>query len=159
MAIDRQDPSQRALRPGQLQRVTFRTSRLLDFCSQKELTAQTGHPPAEWPLVIVKELIDNALDACEEAGTVPCVTVTVNDEGIDVTEAMRHGEGGDHCGERDQAATGQNEGHDEQHMVEAEQNVLDADTEVGSERACRPTFRCSVGCDGNVRPDAAQCRQ
>jgi DNA topoisomerase VI subunit B len=80
------DPSQRALRPGQLQRVTFRTSRLLDFCSQKELTAQTGHAPAEWPLVIVKELVDNALDACEEAGAAPCITVTVNDEGIEVTD-------------------------------------------------------------------------
>jgi hypothetical protein len=31
---------------GILQRSTFRTSRLLDFASEKELTAQTGHPPA-----------------------------------------------------------------------------------------------------------------
>jgi hypothetical protein len=27
----------------QLKRTTFRTSRLLDFCSKKELIAQTGH--------------------------------------------------------------------------------------------------------------------
>jgi DNA topoisomerase VI subunit B len=51
-----------------LSRTTFSTSRLLEFCSQKELTAQTGHEPNDWPLVILKELIDNALDAAEEAG-------------------------------------------------------------------------------------------
>ena len=78
--------SQPKLRSGQLQRVTFRTNRLLDFCSQKELTAQTGHPPAEWPLVIVKELVDNALDACEEAGAAPSIVVTVNEEGIEVAD-------------------------------------------------------------------------
>ena len=54
-----------------LDRTTFTTSRLLDFCSEKELTAQTGHDVDDWPLVIVKELVDNALDACEEAGIAP----------------------------------------------------------------------------------------
>ena len=29
-----------------LERTTLRTSRLLDFCSRKELIAQTGHQPA-----------------------------------------------------------------------------------------------------------------
>ena len=28
-----------------LERTTFRTSRLLEFCSRKELVAQTGHEP------------------------------------------------------------------------------------------------------------------
>ncbi len=50
-----------------LQRESFRTSRLLDFFSEKELAAQIGHQVADWPLVIGKELIDNSLDACEEA--------------------------------------------------------------------------------------------
>ena len=59
----------------QLARTTFSTSRLLDFASEKELTAQTGHEDGEWPLVIVKELVDNALDACEEAGIAPAITV------------------------------------------------------------------------------------
>ena len=54
-----------------LHRTAFRTSRLLDFCSRKELIAQTGHQPDDWPLVVLKELIDNALDACEEGGTAP----------------------------------------------------------------------------------------
>ena len=31
------------------ERTTFRTSRLLDFTSEKELTAQVGHPKAAWP--------------------------------------------------------------------------------------------------------------
>jgi len=33
-------------------RTTFSTSRLLEFCSRKELVAQTGHEPDDWPLVI-----------------------------------------------------------------------------------------------------------
>jgi DNA topoisomerase VI subunit B len=69
-----------------LQRTTFRTSRLLDFCSRKELIAQTGHQPAVSPLVIVKELVDNALDACEDAGIAPAVTVTVDRSGICVED-------------------------------------------------------------------------
>jgi DNA topoisomerase VI subunit B len=69
-----------------LQRTAFKTSRLLDFCNQKELTAQTGHPPESWPLVALKELVDNALDACEEAGVVPDVTVTLDDQGIGVED-------------------------------------------------------------------------
>src|SRR5262249_46055720 len=71
--------------PG-LQRETFRTSRLLDFCSEKELVAQTGHRPAQWPLVVLKELLDNALDACEEAGMAPEVSVTVDETGITVAD-------------------------------------------------------------------------
>jgi Histidine kinase-, DNA gyrase B-, and HSP90-like ATPase len=58
-------------------RTTFATSRLLEFCTQKELTAQTGHEPADWPLVIIKELIDNGLDAAEEAGVAPVIHATV----------------------------------------------------------------------------------
>ena len=62
---------QAAQSTAQLQRATMRTSRLLDFCSRKELIAQTGHQPEVWPLVLLKELVDNALDACEEATVVP----------------------------------------------------------------------------------------
>jgi Histidine kinase-, DNA gyrase B-, and HSP90-like ATPase len=69
-----------------LQRETFRTSRLLDFCSEKELVAQTGHRPAQWPLVVLKELVDNALDACEEAGVAPEIMVTVDQTGITVAD-------------------------------------------------------------------------
>ena len=51
-------------------------SRLIEFASVKELTAQTGHHPRDWPIVIVKELVDKALNACEEAGIAPCIRVT-----------------------------------------------------------------------------------
>ena len=72
--------------PGTLQRTSFRTSRLLDFCSRKELIAQTGHRPEDWPLVVLKELVDNALDACEEAGIAPEIAVRVDENGITVTD-------------------------------------------------------------------------
>jgi DNA topoisomerase VI subunit B len=74
--------------PGEhsLRRATFRTSRLLDFASEKELVAQTGHRRDDWPLVILKELVDNAIDACEEAEVAPMVSVTVDRNGIAVTD-------------------------------------------------------------------------
>jgi hypothetical protein len=51
-----------------IDRVAFFTSRLMEFCTEKELVAQTGHESYEWPLVVAKELVDNSIDACEEAG-------------------------------------------------------------------------------------------
>jgi DNA topoisomerase VI subunit B len=69
-----------------LGRTTFRTTRLLDFCSRKELIAQTGHREEQWPLVALKELVDNALDACEDVGVVPVIAVTVDDDGIEVAD-------------------------------------------------------------------------
>ena len=60
-----------------LERQTFTTSRLLEFCSRKELAAQTGTEPDAWPLMVVRELIDNSCDATEEAGLAPEVHVTV----------------------------------------------------------------------------------
>jgi DNA topoisomerase VI subunit B len=69
-----------------LARATFKTSRLLDFCSEKELVAQTGHRPAQWPLVVLKELVDNALDACEEAGIAPNIAIAVDKAGITVSD-------------------------------------------------------------------------
>src|SRR5262249_6929980 len=64
----------------------FRTSRLLDFFSMKELTAQIGHGPKDWPLVVIKELLDNALDAAEESQIAPKVAVTITAAGITVTD-------------------------------------------------------------------------
>jgi DNA topoisomerase VI subunit B len=60
-----------------LNRTSFRTSRLLDFASEKELVAQIGHAKEAWPVVILKELVDNSIDACEEAGIAPVVAVTL----------------------------------------------------------------------------------
>jgi DNA topoisomerase VI subunit B len=69
-----------------LQRETFQTSRLLDFCSERELVKQIGHAADQWPLVILKELTDNALDAAEEAGTAPMIRIEVSDKQIVITD-------------------------------------------------------------------------
>jgi hypothetical protein len=69
-----------------LERTTLRTSRLLDFGSEKELVAQIGHSKDAWPAVIAKELLDNGIDAVEEAGTPPVITVTVDRGGITVED-------------------------------------------------------------------------
>lgn len=69
-----------------LERVPFETSRLMDFFSEKELVAQCGHERSDWPLVALKELVDNALDACEDAAIPPRISVTVNDGGITVAD-------------------------------------------------------------------------
>jgi DNA topoisomerase VI subunit B len=50
-------------------RVPFTTSRELEFFTESELTTQIGYRRTLWPLVLTKELIDNAIDACETAGT------------------------------------------------------------------------------------------
>lgn len=77
--------SERARPPGsprRLVRTTFRANRALDFSSEKELTAQIGHQPAAWPLVALKELLDNSIDAAEDAGNAPEIEVRVDREGI-----------------------------------------------------------------------------
>jgi hypothetical protein len=63
-----------------LDRVAFKTSRLAEFCGEKELVAQTGHAKEDWPLVIPNGLVDNALDECEEAKIGPEIDVTVSTE-------------------------------------------------------------------------------
>jgi DNA topoisomerase VI subunit B len=49
----------------------------MEFCTKRELENQTAHSIDEWPRVVAKELIDNALDACEEAEVAPVITVKV----------------------------------------------------------------------------------
>lgn len=60
-----------------IERVAFTTSRLMEFCTEKELRAQTGHETYKWPLVIVKELVDNGIDACEATEVAPVIKVTI----------------------------------------------------------------------------------
>ena len=68
-----------------LQRVAFTTSRLAEFVGRKELVAQTGQPVSAWPLTVLKELVDNAIDACEEAGIPPAIGVAVSDSPVAIT--------------------------------------------------------------------------
>ena len=69
-----------------LTRVAFAVSRLMEFCSERELQNQTGHSVYDWPLVVAKELLDNALDACEEAEVAPDITVIVEPDRIIVQD-------------------------------------------------------------------------
>jgi hypothetical protein len=69
-----------------LTRVAFRVSRLVEFCTKRELQNQTGHSTEEWPLVVEKELIDNALDACEEAEIAPVISIAVTPASFTITD-------------------------------------------------------------------------
>jgi DNA topoisomerase VI subunit B len=76
--------------PQTLQRTTFQTSRLLDFFDGKELQMAIGFPKEQWPIALVKELIDNALDACETAGIPPQIEIAVE---ADMMSVRDHGPG------------------------------------------------------------------
>ena len=57
-----------------LQRTTFSTSRAAEYFDARELSAQTGQSQYNFAHVAIKELVDNALDACETAGVAPVVS-------------------------------------------------------------------------------------
>ena len=67
-------------------RVPFTVSRLMEFCTRRELVNQTGHDVYQWPLVVLKELVDNALDACEEAEIAPVISISLKDNSIIVAD-------------------------------------------------------------------------
>ena len=69
-----------------LTRVAFETSRLMEFCSIRELTNQIGHDPPRWPEVVVKELVDNALDAAEEADIDPVIQIDISGDTISIAD-------------------------------------------------------------------------
>jgi hypothetical protein len=78
MTLPTPAPHQRHSVSPRLERVAFKTSRLLDFVGTRELIAQIGHGVEDWPLVVLKELADNALDAAEEAGVAPEIVISVS---------------------------------------------------------------------------------
>ena len=69
-----------------LHRTTFATRRLLEFFSEPELTMQIGHDRDLWATAILKQLTDNALDACEKAGVPPHIQVVVEDSALSVQD-------------------------------------------------------------------------
>jgi DNA topoisomerase VI subunit B len=69
-----------------LTRVAFKVSRLMEFCTLRELQNQTGHSYDDWALVVLKELMDNALDACEEAEIAPVISIDVRDGSITIQD-------------------------------------------------------------------------
>jgi DNA topoisomerase VI subunit B len=70
----------------QLTRTVFTTSRSLEFFTEKELTMQIGHKREDWPLALLKELIDNALDACENAGIQPVIKIEIGTDRFSVSD-------------------------------------------------------------------------
>jgi DNA topoisomerase-6 subunit B len=60
-----------------MSRTVFTTSRLLEFCTTGELSKQVGFGCEDWLFVALKELVDNGLDAAEEGGIAPEITITV----------------------------------------------------------------------------------
>lgn len=70
----------------QLRRETFELSRVMEFFSDRELTAQIGHPRHYWPVALLKELLDNALDACESVDIAPAITVELQDDALIVAD-------------------------------------------------------------------------
>jgi DNA topoisomerase VI subunit B len=61
----------------------------MEFCNKRELINQTGHDTPEWPLVALKELVDNALDECEEAGIAPSIHIEVDGDNIIIADNGR----------------------------------------------------------------------
>src|SRR6516165_10028291 len=78
---ERKEPRIKPAQP-KLTRVPFTVSRLMEFCTRRELVSQTGHDVSEWPLVVLKELVENALDACEEAEIAPVIAIDVKGRSI-----------------------------------------------------------------------------
>jgi DNA topoisomerase VI subunit B len=72
---------------ARLNRQTFSISRELEYFSEAELTTQTGYGKEDWwPGVVAKELIDNSLDACEQAGTPPRIEVGFQGDSLTVAD-------------------------------------------------------------------------
>ena len=81
-----------------VKRSMFSTPRSGEFLELRALQAPTGQPLQAFGDVVVKELLDNALDAAETAGTAPIIDigtrtddevtfVTVSDNGSGITPA------------------------------------------------------------------------
>jgi len=62
-----------------LERSIFETPRAAEYFTARDLQAQTGQPRRHFAAVVLKELLDNALDACETAGAPPVLDITVRD--------------------------------------------------------------------------------
>jgi hypothetical protein len=74
-----------------LTRVAFRVPRLMEFCTERELQNQTGHSFVYWPLVLLKELVDNALDASEEAEVAPEISIAAEKRFKALLESLPQG--------------------------------------------------------------------
>lgn len=67
-------------------RQTHRTSRALEYFSEKEIQMQIGVSKHSWPIAIIKELVDNGLDASEDVNILPDIQVNIDDNQICVQD-------------------------------------------------------------------------
>jgi len=74
------------MKAEKLERQVFETSRELEFFSEKELMMQIGYDQDRWLIALLKELIDNSLDACEVAGIAPEIEVTIDQDSFSVKD-------------------------------------------------------------------------
>ena len=69
-----------------MDRRTFTLDRGLEYFTEAELAMQIGHAREAWPVAILKELIDNALDACESSGVASMITIEISASGFSVAD-------------------------------------------------------------------------
>src|SRR5262245_17814523 len=87
-----------AVMPPAFLRSTFEMSLAAEYLTVRELQAMTGQPQQRFVAVVLKELLDNAIDACETAGVAPVlwvgwqahpaadlVQLTIADNGLGIT--------------------------------------------------------------------------
>jgi DNA topoisomerase VI subunit B len=63
-----------------LERTVFEISRASEYFDTNELEKMTGRRVSRFDVVVLKELKDNALDACESAGVSPRINLTLAEE-------------------------------------------------------------------------------
>ncbi|MFM7219406.1 MAG: ATP-binding protein, partial [Nodosilinea sp.] len=69
-----------------LDRPVFHLSRENEYFTEKELGIQFGYPKAAWAIVLVKELIDNSLDACERCKISPQIEVELTRDSVSIQD-------------------------------------------------------------------------
>src|SRR6516225_16841 len=75
-------------------RTVFATPRAVEFLELRALQAQTGQPVDAFGDVVVKELLDNALDGAETARRAPVIEIhTRTDDGITLITVSDSGAG------------------------------------------------------------------
>jgi DNA topoisomerase VI subunit B len=68
-------------------RETFTRSRESEYFNRSELETQTGHTAdLWWPELVAKELLDNALDACEDCARAPVISVRFDSKLLEVED-------------------------------------------------------------------------
>jgi DNA topoisomerase VI subunit B len=71
---------------AKLNRVVFKVPRSLDFFTEGGLTSQIGYGRDWWGIVVLKELVDNALDGCESVDIAPKIKIVLEADSLTVSD-------------------------------------------------------------------------